>query len=600
MEKTIDYKKIGLMCGLEIHQQLNTNKLFCNCPSRIITDQKPDAEVLREIRASAGETGEIDKAALHEQQKQKKHLYQYYKEACCLIDLDEEPPTTMNNEALDIVLQVSKMINAKIVDQVQTMRKMVVDGSNTTGFQRTALVARGGEIETKDGKIKIPTISIEEDACQIMERRHDLDVYNLSRLGIPLIEIGTDPEIYSPEQCYEAAEKLGMILRSTGKVKRGLGTIRQDVNVSIKGGVRVEIKGVQDLKGIIKIVENEALRQLHFVEEYQPPKIGEIHDITPILKNTNSKVLRQALDKQGAILGIRIEGFSGKLKNQINPGKRLGTELSDYAKTKAKVGGLFHTDELPNYGITQEEVDSINQELGLKENDAFIIIADKKETAKKALEAVKERLKQPLTKEVRKANHDFTTTYMRPMPGAARMYPETDTKPIRPDTKHIKLPELIKDKILRYEKEYKISNDLATSAAKIGIDLDTYIKTYTKLKPTFITDTLLNAPKEIKTRHQKEIEIEQIITPIFEKANNSEIPTSAVFEILTEISLGQKIDYQKYKTMTDEEAEKTIIQIITKNPNLKTGAITGLIMKELRGKIDGKKAQEIIKKHTQK
>lgn len=597
MTEKIDYKQVGLMCGIEIHQQLDTNKLFCNCKSKIITDKKPDAEITRELKASAGETGELDKAALHEQQKEKKYVYQVFNEACCLVELDEEPPHDMNKEALELVLQVSKILDAKIVDQVQIMRKTVVDGSNTSGFQRTSFVAGCGVLETTEGKIGIPTICIEEDAAQIVERHPDHDIYNLSRLGIPLIEIATDPDIKTPEQCREAAEKIGMILRSTGKVKRGIGTIRQDINISIKGGVRVELKGVQDLRGIIKIVENEVERQLFFKETYKTPKTSAIHDVTQILHKTESKVLRKSLDNKGVILGMKIDGFNGKLKEHINPGKRLGAELSDYAKSKTKVGGLFHTDELPNYGITQHEVDMIKKELHLHENDAFIIIADNKEVAHKALEAVKERLENPLTKEVRKANPDFTTSYMRPMPGAARMYPETDVKPITPDVKNIKLPELINDKIKRYETDYKISKDLATQAAKTGLNLDVYIKNYSNLKPSFIADTLINAPREIKTRHAKEIEIEEIIDEVLEKANDEKIPISAVFEILTEIALGVKPNYDKYKTMNDAEAEHIIKKIIIENAKLTPGALMGLIMKELRGKIDGKKVQELIKKN---
>jgi len=149
----------------------------------------------------------------------------------------------------------------KIVDEVEIMRKMVIDGSNTSGFQRTAYIGSQGCIDTSHGPVGIDILCLEEEAARIVEDRGDSLIYSLDRLGIPLVEIGTAPDIVSPAHAREVAKTLGMILRSTGRVQRGLGTIRQDVNVSIKGGARVEVKGVQDLNLIDKIVEMEVLRR---------------------------------------------------------------------------------------------------------------------------------------------------------------------------------------------------------------------------------------------------------------------------------------------------------------------------------------------------
>ncbi|MBR9676339.1 Glu-tRNA(Gln) amidotransferase subunit GatE [Candidatus Woesearchaeota archaeon] len=591
----MDYKKLGLKCGIEIHQQLDTKKLFCDCNS-VIVDGKPDFEVERELRAVIGETGEIDQAALHEQKKQKRYVYHGFKGSSCLVELDEEPPHIMNKVALEITLQASLLLNARIVDEVQVMRKTVVDGSNTAGFQRTALVARNGFVETSNGKVKIPNISIEEDACKIVKRTKDHDIYNLSRLGIPLIEIGTDPDIKTPLQARETAEKLGMILRSTSKVKRGLGTIRQDVNVSIKGGVRVEIKGAQDLRGIPKLVDNEVLRQQNLLGFPKNVKTGEIINLSKTLTKTKSKILRSSLDNKGGVFGLRIIGFGGKLKEHINPGKRLGAELSDFAKATAGVGGLFHSDELPNYGITQKEVGNINKALKLKNGDAFVLVADNKSVANKALEMVRHRLKNPLVKEVRRANEDATTTYLRPMPGAARMYPETDTVPIITDIKKIKLPEIIEDKIKRYEKNYKLSNDLATLIVKSGFEFEKIVKKYKEIQPLFLADTLINAPKEIKKRYDKDLEIEEHLDEVFSKLNNDEIPKGAVFEILVELASNKKVDYSKYKGVSDDEILKVLKKVVNKNRGAPMGALMGEAMKLLRGKADGKKISELLRK----
>jgi glutamyl-tRNA(Gln) amidotransferase subunit E len=253
-----DYKKIGLKAGLEIHQQLNTNKLFCNCPSLLRSD-KPKYTIQRKLNPVIGETKIIDAAAAYEKTKNKTFEYKVF-DTNCLVELDEEPPHEINMQALKIVMQISHLLNAKIFPVTQIMRKTVIDGSNTSGFQRTAMISHDGYIQTSEGKVGIESISIEEDSARKSESTENKTVYSLDRLGIPLIEITTKPDLKSPEQIKEAALKLGEILRACN-VKRGIGTIRQDVNISIKGSKRVEIKGFQDPKLMIKTINTEIKRQ---------------------------------------------------------------------------------------------------------------------------------------------------------------------------------------------------------------------------------------------------------------------------------------------------------------------------------------------------
>lgn len=257
----MDYDKLNFKAGLEIHQQIEGKKLFCECPT-VLKDDPHDVLIIRKLRAVAGESGNIDIAAKHEMIKSKEIIYEGYKDINCLVEYDSEPPHELNSDALSVALQVCKLLNCKIVDEVQIMRKTVVDGSNTSGFQRTMLVGYDGFLESSRGKIGIMSVCLEEDAARKIRENKDSIVYRLDRLGIPLIEIATEPNIKNPEHAKEIAEKLGMILRSTGKAKRGLGTIRQDVNVSIKNGNRVEIKGFQDLKHMPKTIEYEVNRQL--------------------------------------------------------------------------------------------------------------------------------------------------------------------------------------------------------------------------------------------------------------------------------------------------------------------------------------------------
>src|SRR3989344_3349826 len=338
----MDYAKIGLKCGLEVHQQLSSGKLFCSCSGDLREDDAP-LKVKRYLRAVQGEQGGVDTAAMQEQHRGRHFVYEAY-DSTCLVELDEEPPHRMNGEALKTAIEISLLLKAQIVDVLQVMRKTVVDGSNTSGFQRTALLAHTGRV----GDVGVRSICVEEDSARIVSNDHNHVVYRLDRLGVPLVEVSTEPDITTPQQCLEVAEKLGMILRSTGKVKRGLGTIRQDVNVSVAGGERVEIKGAQELKGFPLLVEIEAQRQLKLLEimhELKKRKArvdGKIIDVTPVFAKSAATMIKNVLAAHGVVLGIRLTGFQGLIGVEVQPGKRLGTEFSDYAKVKAGVGGVFY------------------------------------------------------------------------------------------------------------------------------------------------------------------------------------------------------------------------------------------------------------------
>lgn len=254
----MDYKALGLKAGIEIHQQLDTaEKLFCRCPTALRKTEEHTGEFFRYLHATVSEMGEIDRAAAEEMMDLRQFHYLTY-DTTCLVENDEEPPAPMNREALGIALTIAKTFAMHPVEQVHTMRKLVIDGSNTSGFQRTALVAMGGVLP--NGGV-IETICLEEEAAQRVEG----NTFSLDRLGIPLVEITTAPCMFTPEDVQGTAEYIGMVLRSTGKVKRGLGTIRQDINVSIRDGARVEIKGVQELDLIAEVVRREAQRQTNLL-----------------------------------------------------------------------------------------------------------------------------------------------------------------------------------------------------------------------------------------------------------------------------------------------------------------------------------------------
>jgi len=605
----IDYESVGLKCGLEIHQRLNTHKLFCKCPS-ILRDDKPDVIIRRKLNASAGELGDIDIAAKLEKERSKTFVYEAYSDTNCLVELDEEPPLPINREALDIVLQVSLMLGSKIVDNINVMRKTIINGSCVSGFQRTALVATGGNIETEDGNVRIKTILLEEESAKDIEKTHDIVVYRLDRLGIPLIELSTEPDIKTPKQCKEAAEALGLLLRSTGSVQRGIGTIRQDVNISIKHGSRVEIKGFQDLKLLPLMVDYEIMRQLKLLEirDLLPKSINfskTFTDLTHIFKTSESKVIKNALDDNGIVLGVKLPKFKGLIGKEVQPGRRLGTEFSDRAKIKAGVGGIFHIDELPKYGITDDNVKQILKELRCDKEDGFVIVADKPWKCETALSAVIERAEELLVgipNEVRKPNSDGTTSYMRPIPGAARMYPETDVRPIVPDISHIVLPELIKDKSKRFEKKLGLGKDLADLISKSPkVELfESFVKKYPKLKPSFIAELLIPKLKELQRKYNLEninisdIEFESLLLNL----DKGIISKDAVDDIILKYAKGEHVEYSDYKLMSDKELKEILSEIIKQNKGKSFNALIGIAMSKLRGKADGKKIADFLNKEV--
>jgi len=599
-----------ITCGLEIHQQVDTKKLFCECPS-LVQENRPEYTVTRNLRAVVGETGEIDIAAAQQAMKGKHYLYECNDENACLIDLDEEPPRNMREEALTVAIQVGKLFNAQFVDEVQVMRKTVVDGSNTTGFQRTSLVAMNGTIESKHGPITIPTVILEEDSGRIIKDENERTMFRLDRLGIPLLEISTGPDIHSPDECAEVAEKIGRILRSCN-VKRGLGTIRQDVNVSIEGGTRVEIKGAQDLALLPKLVELEALRQENLLEiKKELEKRGvksimtQIQDLSSTLSRSQSNVISGALNNKGAVLGIRVQNCKGLIGKEVQPKRRLGTELSDRAKTAASVKGLFHSDELPNYGITDGEIAAITKKLECAPQDAFILVADTKEKSELALRAAIQRLNDAIKgvpKEVRRANEDGTTTFLRMMPGAARLYPETDVLPIRLTKKRIDaiaLPELLDHKITRYEK-LGLGKDLAELAANSehASLFETFVKKFNKLKTAYIAEILLTTEKNIRRQFNIAItpnaeDFETLLTALSEE----KISKESVLDILKEKKPVKEI-LGKYALLSDRELELEVKKIVDANKGMPINGRIGKAMQQLRGKASGQKIVELIKKNS--
>ncbi len=471
----LNYNDLGLKVGIEVHRQIETHKLFCTCPSEL-TDKPFDALVKRTLHAVRSETGQKDLVAEHEAKKGKSAVYEIVHGSSCSVETDEEPIHQVNQHALRAVLEVALLLKCTLVDAIQVMRKQVLDFSNTSGFQRTALVALKGHIDTKHGKVGITSTCIEEDSARRIRNEPEYTVFRLDRLGIPLVEITTEPDMTDPEQVKEIASYLGMMLKSTGKFRSGIGTIRQDLNVSIKGHPRLEIKGVQNLQLIPSVIEKEVLRQLENIKQ-------------------------------------------SKMRS-----------------------------------------------------------------------------------EVRKMQPDASTTFLRPMPGASRMYVETDHPLIPLEQKFLDslvLPELLTEKTEQFEKKYHLSPVLAREVINNPL-FPKFADRYKQLEQNFIARVLTEVPKDIKTRLHIDTNklTDKDFAKVFDAYSKETLSRQAATDMLAALAQGHPFDLTKYRMVSDEELEKNIKEIVAKNKGASMGALMGIVMNTYKGKADGKKVSELLKKYT--
>jgi len=609
----MDYKALGLTAGIEIHQQLDTKeKLFCHCPTTLMNNAEHTGEFSRYLRATESEMGEIDRAAQEEMKRIRKFRYYTYK-TTCLVENDEEPPAPFNEEALSIGLTLAKTFGMTPIPQVHTMRKLVIDGSNTSGFQRTALVAINGALPNGGS---IETICIEEEAAQRVKD----EIFSLDRLGIPLVEITTSPCMHTPEDVQQVAEYIGMVLRSTGKVKRGLGTIRQDVNISIKDGARVEIKGVQELDLIAEVVRREVQRQqtLLLIRDELVKRNASVGteqvDVTDLFKGTGSAILKKAKK----IAALVLPGFAGLVGRELQPGRRLGSEMSDYAK-KCGVGGIFHTDELPAYGVTAEEVARLREFVHAKEQDAVILVSGSSpKQADCAWHQVADRAKvalsdKPVPEETRKMLEEGSTAYMRPLPGAERMYPETDVLPVRIDEARwnaVVIPELLTVKAGRFAKDLGLDPTVAKQMA-FSEERPLFEQAVAKgIKPTLASRTLLATLKELRRDGVETNKIpDNAIIAVLEAVEKGAAAKEAIPEVLTAIAKGSTVKDAMAKlapSVSRDELAAVIKKIVTERAEFVTqkqkgalGPLMGVVMQEVRGSVDGKVVSELLRKEIE-
>jgi len=640
----LDPGGLGFMCGIEVHQQLATGKLHSRQPGQlheVTIDTLPESwpRFARKLRAARGEGVKIDVSARFEARRNRSFIYCQSPNSG-LIELDEQPPLPHDEDALDIALTVSAMLDAHPVPLLQTMRKTVVDGSNTSGFQRTTLISTAGILQTEGGPVGVDVLCLEEDSARKLANEltpnGEVVTWNLDRLGIPLIEIATAPDVKTPDHAKQTSLALGRCLRDTRRVRRGLGSIRQDLNVSLMCGDRVEIKGCQDLDWIPKIIRCEMARQLHFyrlanilrsnhgfeplgpdrrisspsvdVESILPLKLV---DVSESFANCQSKMVQNGLGAGSKMLALPLPGFAGLIgtKTLDEDGAqmpRLGRELAGAAKL-AGVAGIFHSDELPAYGIDQEFVDATRAELNGV--DAFVLCLAAPWQAELALESVLNRARlafDRIAQEVRNvvvkkgAPEDGTTSPLRPLPGGARMYPETDIPPfiISSDRWNgIQLPMTVQERAERMA-NFAISQDQAKQLVARELD-DHFVNHHLGLPLKAWASMLLENEGDIglmalvlAAKEEGHLTREGM-APILIQLKNSN-PTISEIAKLAE-NLGLKPADEGDLAAIVDKVTRSRADFIKERGMAAMGPLMGVVMKECGGAADGKQVSALLR-----
>jgi glutamyl-tRNA(Gln) amidotransferase subunit E len=624
------FDDVGVKVGLEIHQQLHTNKkLFCDCPP--IESDEYTKKFQRRLRAVKSELGEYDPAALFEKSKSKSIVYFGNSKSSCLVEEDEEPPHNLDEDAKKLALVIASSLKSNIFSEIYPMRKTVIDGSNTTGFQRTMLISQGGFIDVEGEKIGVQSICLEEDAAKLLGDKGSVREYSLDRLGVPLVEIALEPVEGSPTKIKKIALSLGKLLRSTKKVTRGIGSIRQDVNVSVKnGGAVVEVKGVQQLDQLEKIIEFEAKRQHGLVKiaeklnnsKFEGMTRDNVLEITEDWKKCQSKIIQKALKDNSIIKALKIPNFSGMFGYSPYEGIRLGKEIGQLVKFYG-IGGVFHSDELPNYGIEENDIEIVKTLLEIKDDDAFLIIAAPSSKIDFAIESIINRINSAVKgvpAETRLATPNGDTVFLRPRPGASRMYPETDIPPI-PVTNHEliiaenNIPKSWDESLKELQEKYSLNLQLAEQIFDSQyIDLFEKISSKTQISPTFVASILCSSITNLersglnaKLLTNKEIE------KSFEYLQNGKIAKESIEMIFESIMAGKSNSLEEamkntsIETLNEAELEKMIEKITNDNKSIienqkerAIGPLMGIAMKDLRGKASGEMINKLLLKNIKR
>jgi glutamyl-tRNA(Gln) amidotransferase subunit E len=513
-----EYKKLGFRCGLEVHQQLDTKeKLFCHCPVGL-TNREPDMKILRHMRPTLSELGEYDRTALMEFKTKKNVIYQLFNSSTCTYEMDDTPPFPLNLEALKIAIEIALLLNLKLVDEVHVTRKQYLDGSIPTGFQRTAIIGVDGWIPYKGRKIRIAALTLEEDSCREVSDIGHTITWKTDRLSTPLVEVITQPDILTPAEVPEVNKLIGDLLRATGKVRRGIGATRQDVNVSITGGTRVEIKGVPQLGWHKALTHIEAMRQnalLELAELLKEKGLNEKNilnsskDLTEVLKETDSYILSKVIKDGGSVSGLAFAKCDGVYNFPVQPGVTFAEEVSGRVRVVAcidTIPNLLHSDEPGVTGFLNKEWEMIRAELNANDDDLIVILFGDHDDVEMATSEVIDRMHEALigvAVETRQPYESGITRFERILPGADRMYPDTDTPPTRVEQELVEeiradLPQYPWDRQAKYL-DMRLNDQIAYKLSRsVANDVFELIVAETKIDPSLAAHLLLRIASDLR------------------------------------------------------------------------------------------------------
>ncbi|MBI1939322.1 MAG: Glu-tRNA(Gln) amidotransferase subunit GatE [Ignavibacteriales bacterium] len=620
-----DYETVGFKSGLEIHQQLLTSKkLFCRCPAGMYSE-KYDAEILRHMRPTLSELGEYDGTALMEFKTKKDITYRINRDTICTYEMDDTPPFLINEEALDIALGCGMLFDCSIVDELHIVRKQYLDGSIPTGFQRTAIFALNGKIPFKNRQIDIVQMSIEEDSCREVSDSGHSRIYLADRLGMPLIETVTGPNMKTPFEAAEVAEMCANLVRSTNKMRRGIGSAREDVNVSVDGGTRIEIKGVPKIGRIPLLTYNEAMRQwnlLRLRDELHKRKItkdsfsAKWEDITRLVKKVYYQPVRSAIEQGLSVKCVVLSGFAGLLHWQTQTDTYFSKEISDRVRVIAcltNIPNIIHSDSRGE-NLTSAEWLNIKRAAGATDDDSMVIVWGNEIDTDTAVKEIIIRAKEAaigVPSETRQALRDGTNGFERILPGPDRMYPDTDLPPTRITSERLeKLQVNLPEKFWEREDWY---NQLAIpqdTIRELSISkfakLFKYVVNEWKINPTLAAVALIQYPKRLK-RNGVDVALinEEMMREIFKAYKDGLLSRHGILvAVRKSIVKGKFYSELLPKPVTTKEIDETISAVKEEMKSIKlfdeentAKVLMGLVMNKVRINVEGKIVSEKILNH---
>jgi len=623
-----DYALIGFKGGLEVHQQLLTDKkLFCRCPAGHYSE-KYNSEILRHMRPTLSELGEYDGTALMEFKTKKEIIYHINYDTVCTYEMDDTPPFPMNEQALDIALEISMLYNAHITDEVHIARKQYLDGSIPTGFQRTAIVSVGGKIPYKDRFINVIQLSIEEDACREYSDIGHQRVYLTDRVGMPLIETVTAPDMRTPQEIADVNKIISNLARGTHKVRTGIGAAREDVNISVRGGTRSEIKGVSHIEMIPKLTYNEAMRQwslLHLREELKRRGIttetfqAKYADVTKLMRHSHFSPIAQAVSNGLSVKCVVLKGFRGLLHWQTQTDTYFSKEISDRVRVIAcltTLPNIMHSDSQSEF-IPSSEWANLKKFVGSAENDTLVLVWGNYQDTETAANEVIIRAKEAtigVPNETRQALEDGTTGFERILPGPQRMYPDTDLPPIvlaqeRIENIRKNLPVPFWEKKNHYI-ELGIDEISAEELAKSKYsELFEKIINELKIDAKLASEIFIIYPKKLR---KKDIYFDAInpddLFEILKHFANGKMTKSNLFEVIQKTIENGKFSEELLPPSIDEfKINSTILESLAdlnsteiRNGQEKDKLLTAIVMKKLQYHADGNLVHKLVKEILQK